>query len=68
MLISLNCRGRLSCTPGMTQVSCDSGLRLPSHSWFMEGFSTLILLILGLILVLALNLRLSVVLMMTDFF
>ena len=34
----------------------------------MEGFLTLILLILGLILVLRLNLRLSMVLMMNEFF
>ena len=54
--------------PGTTQVPCHSvpGVRL--HSWWMESFLTLILLILVQIPVLGLNLRLSVVLMMNLFF
>ena len=68
MYIRLNFRGRLSCTPGATQVPCDSGPRVVSHSWWIEGFLTMILLILLLILLLGVNLRLSVVLMMNVFF
>ena len=52
----------------MTQVSCDSPPGVRSHSWWMEGFLTLIPRILGLIVVLGPNLRLSVVLMMNVFF
>ena len=54
--------------PGTTQVPCHSGPGVRLHSWWMEGFLTLILLILVLIAVLGLNLRLSVVLMMNLFF
>ena len=49
--------------PGTTQVPCHSGPGVRLHSWWMESFLTLILLILVLIPVLGLNLRLSVVLM-----
>ena len=54
--------------PGTTQVPCHSGPGIRLHSWWMESFLTLILLILVLIPVLGLNLRLSVVLMMNPFF
>ena len=54
--------------PGTTQVPCHSGPGVRLHSWWMESFLTLILLILVLIPVLGLNLRLSVVLMMNRFF
>ena len=54
--------------PGTTQVPCHSGPGVRLHSWWMESFLTLILLILVLIPVLGLNLRLSVVLMMNLFF
>ena len=54
--------------PEMTQVLCTSAPGVHSHSWWMEGFLTLILLILELILVLGQNLRLSVVLMKNVFF
>ena len=54
--------------PGTTQVPCHSGPGIRLHSWWMESFLTLILLILVLIPVLGLNLRLSVVLMMNLFF
>ena len=54
--------------PGTTQVSCHSGPGVRLHSWWMESFLTLILLILVQIPVLGLNLRLSVVLMMNLFF
>ena len=54
--------------PGTTQVPCHSGLGVRLHSWWMESFLTLILLILVQIPVLGLNLRLSVVLMMIYFF
>ena len=53
---------------GTTQVPCHSGPGVRLHSWWMESFLTLILLILVLIPVLGLNLRLSVVLMMNLFF
>ena len=54
--------------PGTTQVPCHSGPGVRLHSWWMESFLTLILLILVQIPVLGLNLRLSVVLMMNLFF
>ena len=54
--------------PGTTQVARDSAPGLCSHSCWMEGFLSLILLGVGLILVFGLNLRLGVVLMMNVFF
>ena len=54
--------------PGTTQVPCHSGPGVRLHSWWMESFLTLILLILVQIPVLGQNLRLSVVLMMNLFF
>ena len=54
--------------PGTTQVPCDSAPGVRSHFWWMEGFLTLILLILRLILVFGQNRRLSMVLMMNVFF
>ena len=61
-------RGRLSCTPGTTQVPCESAPGVRLHSCWKEGFLTLSLLILRLTLVLGQNLRLRVVLMMNVFF